>query len=81
MSSKISISGHDLSKTQIGANEYRISVFQADKLEFQFNVSLQPIGKDDVLPTYQLTDKTQIIPEWTMKNLNVISDWITKETK
>jgi hypothetical protein len=81
MSSKISISGHDLSKTQIGANEYRISVFQIDKLEFQFNVSLQPTGKDDDLPTYQLTDKTQTIPEWTMKNLNVISDWITKETK
>lgn len=81
MSSKISISGHDLSKTQIGANEYRISVFRTDKLEFQFNVSLQPTGKDDVLPTYQLTDKTQTIPEWTIKNLNVISDWITKETK
>lgn len=81
MSSKISISGHDLSKTQIGANEYRISVFQTNKLEFQFNVSLEPTGKDDVLPTYQLTDKTQTIPEWTIKKLYVISDWITKETK
>jgi len=81
MSSKINISGHDLCKTQIGATEYKVSVFRNDKLDFQFNVSLQPTGKDDVLPTYQLTDKSQKIPEWTIKNLNVISDWITKETK
>ena len=39
MSNKISINGHELSKTQIGANEYRISVFRNDKLDFQFNVS------------------------------------------
>jgi hypothetical protein len=81
MSSKININGHDLSKTQISATEYRVSVFRNDKSEFQFNVSLQPTGKDDVLPTYQLTDKSQTIPEWTMKNLNIISDWITKEVK
>lgn len=81
MTNKITISGHDLSKTQIGATEYKVSVFRNDKFDFQFNVSLQPTGKDDVLPTYQLTDKSQTIPEWTTKNLNVISDWITKETK
>ena len=81
MSNKININGHSLSKTQIGANEYRISVFHNDKLEFQFNVSLQPTGKEDVLPTYQLIDKSQTLPEWTTKNLNVISDWITKATK
>jgi hypothetical protein len=80
MSNKISINGHDLSKTQIGANEYRISVFRNDKLDFQFNVALQPTGKDEVLPTYQLSDKSQTIPEWTKENLNVISDWILKET-
>ncbi len=81
MSSKISISGHDLCKTQIGATEFKVSVFRTDKFEFQFNVSLQPTGKDDVLPTYQLTDKSQTIPEWTTKNLNTISDWIVKEAK
>ncbi len=81
MSSKINISGHDLCKTQIGATEYKVSVFRNDKLDFQFNVSLQPTGKDDVLPTYQLTDKSQKIPEWTTKNINVISDWIIKETQ
>jgi hypothetical protein len=81
MSSKININGHDLCKTQIGATEYKVSVFRNDKLDLQFNVSLQPTGKDDVLPTYQLTDKSQTIPEWTTENLNVISDWITKETK
>lgn len=81
MTKKITISGHDLSKTQIGATEYKVSVFRNDKFDFQFNVSLQPTGKDDVLPTYQLTDKSQTIPEWATKNLNVISDWITKETK
>ena len=81
MSSKIKISGHELCKTQIGATEYKVSVFQNDKFDFQFNVSLQPTGKDDVLPTYQLTDKSQSLPEWATKNLNLISDLITKETK
>jgi hypothetical protein len=81
MSNKITINGYDISKTQVGATEYRISVFRADKLEFQFNVSLQPTGKDDVLPTHQLVDKSQTIPEWTKKNLNIISDWITNDTK
>jgi hypothetical protein len=40
MSNKININGHELSKTQIGTSEYRISVFHNIKLEFQFNVSL-----------------------------------------
>jgi hypothetical protein len=79
MSNKISINGHELIKTQIGANEYRISVFRNDKFDFQFNVSLQPSNKDDVLPTYQLADKSQTIPEWITKNSNSISDWIKKE--
>jgi hypothetical protein len=79
MNSQITINGHGLSITQIGANEYRISVFLNDKLGFQFNVSLQPTGKDDVLPTYQLAGKSQTIPEWITKNLNGISDWIKKE--
>jgi len=81
MSSKISINGHELSKTQIGANEYRISVFHNEKLEFQYNVSLQPTGKEDVLPTFQPSDKSQTIPKWIKENINVISDWIAKETK
>lgn len=79
MTNKITISGHDLSKTQIGATEYKVSVFRNDKFDFQFNVSLQPTGKDDVLPTYQLAGKSQTIPEWITKNLNAISDWIKKE--
>ncbi len=81
MSSKINISGYALSKTQIGATEYLVSVFRNDKFDFQFNVSLQPTGKDNVLPTYQLTDKSQTIPEWTTENLNAISEWIVRETK
>lgn len=80
MSSKINISGHDLCKTQIGATEYKVSVFQINKFKFQFNVSLQPTGKDDMLPTYKLTKKSQTIPEWTTTNLNIISNWIVKET-
>jgi len=81
MRNKININGHSLSKTQIGANEYRISVFHKEKLEFQFNVSLQPTGKENVLPTFNLSDKSQTIPEWTKINLNVISDWIVNYTK
>ena len=79
MSSQVTINRHLFSKTQIGTNEYQISVFQNDKLDFQFNVSLQPTGKDDVLPTYQLAGKSQTIPEWITKNINAISDWIKKE--
>jgi hypothetical protein len=78
MKNKISINGHDLSKTQIGATEFQVSIFRNDKFDFQFNVSLQPTGKDDLLPTYQLTNKSQTIPSWTKENLNVISDWIIK---
>ena len=83
MSSNININGHELRKTQIGATEYTIFVFNENggKLLFQFNVSLQPTGEDDVLPTYQLSDKSQAIPEWTKDNLNVVSDWLTSDSK
>ena len=81
MSNKIKINDHDISKSQIDAREFRISVFRAEKFQFQFNVSLQPTGKDYVLPTYQLTDKSATIPKWTKENLNVISDWIIKDSK
>ncbi len=81
MSNKITINGFDISKTKVADTEYKISIFRADKLEFQFNVSLQPTGKDDVLPTYQLTDKSQTISEWATQKLNLISDWIIKDEK
>lgn len=81
MSKKITINGYDISKTQVDATEYRISVFRANRFEFQFDVSLQPTGKEDVLPTYQLTNKSQTIPSWIKENLNVISDWIINDTK
>jgi hypothetical protein len=78
MRNKININGFDFRKTQIGSKEHKVSVFQNDKLQFQFNVSLQPTGKEDVLPTYQLTDKSMTIPDWTKKEMNNISDWIIK---
>lgn len=81
MTNKISINGHDLKKTQINSTEYQISVFLNEILDFQFHVSLQPPSKEDLLPAYQLTDKSQNIPEWTKMNLNVISDWILSENK
>ncbi len=78
MSNQININGHEIRKTQIGAKEYKVSVFQNAKLQFQFTVSLQPTGKDNVLPTYKLTNKSQTIPEWAKKELNIISEWIIK---
>ncbi len=78
MSNKININGFYLSRTQFGITEYRISVFSSYKYEFQFDVSLQPTGKDDVLPTYQLSDKSQKNPDWTFRNLEIISDWLIK---
>lgn len=81
MSSKITINGYSLCKTKICATEYKVSVFQNYMFDFQFNVLLQPKGEDDVLPTYQLSAKSLRIPEWTKKNLNLISDWITNEAK
>lgn len=81
MNDFITINGYDFRKRKLGVTEYKVSAFLNDKLIFQFNLSLQPSGKDDILPTYQLTDKKQTIPEWTTENLNIISDWITKESK
>ena len=81
MSDKISINGHDIMKRQIGAKEYKISVFHMDKPQFQFNNLLQPTGKDDALPTYQLTNKSPIIPSWIKQNMNLISDWIKESIK
>lgn len=81
MSSKININGHDFCKTQIGVSEFKVSVFLADKLTLQFNVSLQPAGKDDVLPSYQLIDKSQSLPKWITDNLNIISDWVIRTPK
>ncbi|WP_297514197.1 hypothetical protein [Flavobacterium sp.] len=78
MNSKLIINGHSISKTQVGSYEYKVSVFQNDKFYFQFNVSLQPTGKDDILPDYQLCDKSQKVPKWINKNLKVISDSIKK---
>ena len=81
MNSKLTINGHALLKRQYGNYKFQISVFRNEIFIFKFNVSLQPTGKEDVLPTYQLIDKSQTLPEWTTQNLNVISDWIIKETK
>ena len=78
MSNKIRISGHELSKTKIGANEHKVTVFKNEKPQFQFNVSLQPRGNDQEFPTYQLTDKSQSIPEWLIQNLKIISGWINE---
>ena len=78
MNSKISISGHEFSKTKIGVKEYKVTVFKNDKPQFKFNVSLQPSGNDQEFPHYQLTDKLQIIPEWLKQNLKIISDWINE---
>ena len=79
MSNQITINEQVLRKTQIDVYENIISVFLNDNIDFQFNLSLQPTGKDDELPTYQLTEKSQTIPSWTKENLNIISDWLTKE--
>jgi hypothetical protein len=81
MKNKININGYDISKTQIDATEYTITAFHSEKFEFQFNVSLLPKGKDNLLPAYQLTEKSHTIPAWVKDNLDTISDWIIKETK
>ena len=75
MNSKLTINGHSISKTQIGSNEFKVSVFQNDKFYFQFNVSLQPNVKDNVKPEFQLSDISQKIPKWIIKNLN-ITRWV-----
>ncbi len=50
MSNKIIINGHELCQTQIGATENKVSIFRNDKLDFQFNLSLQPTAKGGTLP-------------------------------
>ena len=61
MSNNIKINGHELSKTQIGANEYLF--FYNDKSEYQYNALSQMKGKEDVLPTFEPTGKSQTIPK------------------
>ena len=51
MSNQITINEQVLRKTQIDVYENIISVFLNDNIDFQFNLSLQPTGKDDELPT------------------------------
>lgn len=81
MSNKITFNEYEISKTQIGANKFHLSVFKAGKFDFQFEVSLQPTGNDSELPTYQLVDKAAQIPEWAKKNIPTISEWIIKDKK
>lgn len=75
----ININNYGIDKTQIGANEYKILVFKNNIFDFAFNVSLQPTGKDDVLPTYQLS-KAQSIPNWTIQKLPSISNWLLNKS-
>ena len=81
MENKIKISEYELRKSQIGAHEYRISVFLNNSLVFQFNVALRPSGKDDLLPTYQPTEESTLYSGWINKNINMISDWIKNESR
>jgi hypothetical protein len=72
----MTINEYELKKIQKGSFEYEISVFKLDEFQFNFSLSLQPSGNDEVLPSYQLSKKTQIIPDWILKNLDLISEWI-----
>jgi hypothetical protein len=81
MSCKITINGYDLSKSQVRATEYNVSVFRNDKFDFNLKFLLQPSGKDKILPTFALANKMESIPTWMQENLNVISDWIINEKK
>lgn len=82
MNSDFFINGHRLKKTKIGVNKYMISIFNLEKFDFQFAVSLQPIEKNmDHLPTFQLADKSKVIPLWVENQMNDISSWIEKENE
>ncbi len=81
MSNKINFNEYEISKTPIGANKFQLSVFKAGKFDFQFEVSLQPTGNDNELPTYQPVDKAAQIPEWAKKSIPTISEWILKDEK
>lgn len=78
MNNSIRIDGHLLQKTRIGISEYTVSSFSSEIFEFQFNVSLQPTGDTEILPTYQLKDRTKLIPRWVEERMDEISDWIIK---
>ncbi len=72
----INIGSFQLSKAQVGANEYEIRIFRFGKYESKFNLSLQPTGKDNELPTFQPFPKGLEVPKWVTKNIAVLSDWI-----
>jgi hypothetical protein len=79
MSNKLNINDHIMSKTRIDDTKYTISVFYNDTYLFNFKVSLQPTGKDNILPIYQFYNNTKNLPKWITENTNNISDWICRE--
>jgi|TARA_B110000285_G_C15092382_1_gene599861 hypothetical protein len=81
MSKLLNIGANLISLTQFGVNEYKLSIFQNKKFVQNFNMSLQPNNSDEILPTFQLVNKQEVLPKSIKDNLNNISDWIIEIEK
>ena len=81
MNKLLIINNREVSKVQIGDNEYKLDVYYKGKFEFNFKVSLQPVGNDLILPTYQPNEDIPTKYKWIEKYIPEISDWILEEEK
>lgn len=81
MNKSINIGTYLISSTQVGVNEYKLSIFENEKFVQNFKVSLQPNNSDEIPPSFQLVDNNIVLPKSILGNLDTISDWILETKK
>ena len=81
MTKPLKINNREVGKVQIGDNDSKSNVYYKNKFEFKFKVSLQPVGNDLILPTYQPNEDIPKEYKWIEKYIFKISDWILEEEK
>jgi hypothetical protein len=73
------INGFEIDKKRIEAHTFLITVFESEKNNFQFRVSLQPNGEENSLPSFKLVNEKEKVPNWIHKHLSEISNWIKSD--
>lgn len=64
-------------KRQIDVHQYKIIVYYNEKALLYFKVSLQPSGFDDILPSFQISNKSEKIPSIIQNEMPMISKWVS----
>lgn len=64
-------------KRQIDVHAYNIIVYYNNKAQFCFKISLQPSDVADELPFFQLSKKSEVIPDLIKNEMSIISKWVS----